>query len=345
MPITMAVFGGDAFTAASMIRGIDKRTYIPQGLDSIIGFEPKPVGTDTVYIGQTNRTNGVIQTTLRGAPIEMRSRPTKNYRPIGIPRIAEGDQLFIHEFANLAPFEDETDEDLVAARIREIQEDLIGDVEMTEENMRLGSLNGVVLDKDGSTIVNYYTEFNITVPSVIDLGLDDDTKTIGELRASIGALIVIPLSQGLATNTIGKPAIRAVVGDDFWYKLTGHPAIEKVYEGQAAAQERLNDQTWETFNFAGVLWFHYRGTNPDAANQIAIPSNQAKIFPYRVPGMFQHIMGPCNEMEATLNQLGRRYYPVLERDKSEKKQWVQPEIYAYPLFVNSRPDLVLTAQV
>ena len=61
--------------------------------------------------------------------------------------------------------------------------------------------------------------------------------------------------------------------------------------------------------------------------------------------MFQHIMGPCNEMEATLNQLGRRYYPVLERDKSEKKQWVQPEIYAYPLFVNSRPDLVLTAQV
>ena len=46
-----------------------------------------------------------------------------------------------------------------------------------------------------------------------------------------------------------------------------------------------------------------------------------------------------------LTQPGRRYYPFLEKDKSEKQQWVQSMIYSYPLFVNARPDLVLTGTI
>jgi len=69
------------------------------------------------------------------------------------------------------------------------------------------------------------------------------------------------------------------------------------------------------------------------------------VFPVGVPGMWQHVMGPMNESVPLMNQPGRRYYPFLEKDKSDKMQWVQPEIYSYPLFVNARPDLVLTATV
>ena len=67
----------------------------------------------------------------------------------GRPRDAEAHRQIAFR-GQLLPGFHRADEDLVAARIREIQEDLIGDVEMTEENMRLGSLNGVVLDKDGT---------------------------------------------------------------------------------------------------------------------------------------------------------------------------------------------------
>lgn len=342
MPISMAVFGDDAFEQASMIRGIEKRTYIPQGLDAIIGFEPRPVTTDTVYIGQKNRQHGVIQTSLRGAPIEMRSRPTKDYRPIAIPRIAEGDQLFAHELANMAPWEDEDDVDMVLARIAEMQEDLIHDVEFTEEHMRLGALNGTVLDKDGSTIVNYFTEFGITPASDIDLTLDNASMTLGTLREKIGTLVTVPLTRAAQTGMGGNMQFRAVCGDDFWYKLTGHPAVEAVYAGYAAAQERLDDQTWSFFDFAGVRWYHYRGS--DDGSTIAVASSKAKVFPYRLPGMFQHIMGPANEFLNLLNQRGRRYVPFMVRDK-DRDQWVQPEIYAYPLFVNSRPDLVATVTV
>lgn len=342
--VSMAVFGGDAFNGAAMIRGIEKRTYIPQGLDEIIGFEPRPVDKDVVYIGQKNRLNGLIQSTLRGAPIEMRTRPDKDYRPIRIPRIAEGDQLYAHEMADMIPFDGETDEEMIATRIAEMQEDLIGDVEMTEEHMRLGALNGIILDADGSEIVNYYDEFNIAVPSAVDLALDDAAMTIGELRAKIGNLLTIPITRAAKTGMMGRVQMRAVCGDAFWYALTGHPAVAKTYEGYAAAAALRDDQTWSSFVFAGVTWYHYRGSDDNSA--IAIGANEAKVFPFGLPGMFQHVMGPFQEsLAAEYRGRGRRYFPFLEMDKSEKQQWVQPEIYCYPLFVNARPDLVLTTTI
>lgn len=338
--VSMAVFGGDAFTQAAMIRGIEKRTYVPTGLDSIMGFTPSPVNTDVVYIGQKARTNGVIQTTLRGAPIEMRTKPDRNYRPILIPRIAEGEQLYAHEIANLQPFDGETAEDVAATRIAEMQEDLIADVEITEERMRLGALNGTVLDKDGSTIVNYYTEFGLVAPSAVSLGLTDASATIGQIQEKIGLSVVKPIITGAGLGSAQGISIRAIAGDGLWYALTGHPAIEKTYQNYAAAASLREDRLWDTFRFAGVDWYHYRGT--DDGSTIAIGTNEAKVFPYGLRGMFQHVMGAANEFLNLIGQRGRRYVPFLEKDKSEKYQWVQPEIYAYPLFVNARPDLVLT---
>lgn len=340
--VSMAVFGGDAFIQAEMIAGIEKRPYIPNGLDEIIGFEPKPVSSDIVYIGQKQRLNGVIRSTLRGAPIEMRTRPGKDYRPIKIPRIAEGDQLFAHELANMTPWEGETEEDLVAMTIREMQEDLIGDVELTEERMRLGALNGIVLDKDNSELVNYFTEFGIAVPLAVDLTLDNPAMTIGELNEKIGTLLVKPITQGIGSGNAGRVQIRAIAGDGFWYKLVGHPSVAATYMNYVGAASLREDRLWDTYEIGGVLWFHYRGTDDNST--IAIGSNQSRVFPYRVSGMFQHIMGPANEFLELLNQRGRRYVPFLVRDL-QRNHWVQPEIYSYPLFVNSRPDLVLTATI
>lgn len=342
MPISMAVFDGDPFTQASMIRGIEKRPYIPNGLDAVIGFEPVSVSSRQVYIGQKNYTPGIIQTTLRGAPLEAVTRPTLNYRPIGIPRVGALDQLFAHEIADLLPLEDESDEDIVAARIAEMWETLIDSLSLTEENMRLGALNGSVLDKDGTTIVNYHTEFGVAVPAAVDLTLDDPAMTIGALIEKIGSLLTIPISRASATGSGAGVRMRALCGDTFWFKLIGHPAVTATYANYAAAAALREMKVWESFTFGNVEWFHYRGT--DDGTSISINTNQAKVFPYGLRGMFQHIMGPADEFLDGQRRRGVRYTPILVRD-IHRNQWVQPEIYAYPLFVNARPDLVLTATV
>lgn len=342
MAINMAVFDGDAFTQAAMIEAIDTRPYKPNMLDRIIQFKPVRVNTDTVYLGSTQGRISLIRTTLRGAPIEMGERRTKNMRPFQIPRVAKGNQLFAHELANLVPWAGETEVDTVARRIDEMQTDLIDDVELTEENMRLGALGGIVYDADASVLHDYYAEFGISVPSDVDLTLDNANMTVGELREKIATLLVIPIARASGAGNSPRFRINAVCGDNFWFKLTGHPAVEKTYLNQAAAAELREEQLWDNFVFAGVTWWHYRGT--DDGSTIAISTNKAKVFPVGVKGMFQHIMGPCNEMFETMNQDGRRYYPLIVRDK-DRDQWVQPEIYAYPMFFNGRPDLVLTATV
>lgn len=343
MPINMAVFNGDPFTQAAMIRAINKRPYIPQMLDQIIGFEPVRVSTDSVYLGSTQGRVNLIRSSLRGAPIEMQTPESKNLRPFKIPRFAKGDKLYAHEMANLTPWDGETEEDTAARRIDNMQTRLLNDLELTEEYLRLGALGGIVYDADGSVLVNFYTEFGISVPSDIDLNLDDQTQSIGALREKIGTLIVIPIAQASGNGNNPRFRINAICGDGFWFALTGHKSLEATYLNQAAAAELRQERIWESFNFAGVTWWHYRGT--DDGSTIAVSTNKAKVFPVGVPGMFQHVMGPCNETFETMNQDGQRYYAFLEKDQSEKFQWVQPEVYAYPFFFNGRPDLVLQATV
>jgi hypothetical protein len=343
MAISMAVFGGDAFSQAAMIRGLARRPYVPNQLDAIIGFEPTPVTTDTVYVVSRKYYVNLVRTTLRGAPIEMATPDDKDARPLRIPRIAKGDKLMAHELANISPMEDETETDRAAAEVAKKQNKLIADVEATFEFQRMGSLNGLILDTDGSTLVNFFTEFGITPPADIDLQLDDPNMTVGDLRQRVATLIVMPIARASGAGNDPRFKVKALCGDAFWFAVTGHPALEKTYLNQVAAAELRGEKLWDQFEFAGVTFVHYRGT--DDGSTISIPSNKARFFPVGVPGMWQHVMGPMNESIDLLNQPGRRYFPFLEVDPSKKNQWVQPEIYSYPLFVNARPDLVVTGTI
>jgi hypothetical protein len=309
----------------------------------VIGFEPVRATTDTVYVISRQKYVNLIRSTLRGAPIEMAQPDDKNARPLKIPRFAKGDKLFAHELANIMPLEDETETDRAAAEVAKKQEKLIADAEATMEYQRLGALKGILLDTDASTLVNFWTEFGITPPSDIDLTLDNAALTIGQIRTAIQTNVTIPIARASGAGNDPRFRIRAICGDTFWNTLISHPAIEATYMNYVAAAELRGEKLWGSFSFAGIDWFHYRGT--DDGTTISISTNKAHVFPVGVPGMWQHVMGPMNESLPLINQPGRRYYPFLEKDKSEKQQWVQPEIYVYPLFVNARPDLVLTVTV
>jgi len=341
--ITFDVFNNDAFSVTSMIRSIDKKPYKPTGLDALLGFEPVPVSTDTVFVEFKQGQLNLIRTTLRGAPIEMGKPDTKNIRPFRLPRLAKGDQIFAHQLANLRPYDGEGDVETVARMLDRMQNQLIDDLEYTEEYHRLGALFGIVYEPDGTTeIFNFWTEFGVSPPSAIDLDLDNASPSPGKLRRDINSLIVRPIARASQAGNNPRFRVRALCGDAFFDRLTTHPDVEKTYLNWAAAEALRNNSIWEPFPFGGVDWINYRGA--DDGTTLSVPTNEARVFPTGVPGMFQHVMGPNNEQFETMNQMGRRYYPLVVRDK-DRDQWVQPEIYAYPGFLNTRPDLILKAQI
>lgn len=332
--ITLDIFNNDAFAVTTMLDPVNKMPYQPSFLEQF--FTPEPVSTDTVGVGLRQGQLTLIPTTQRGAPIEVAEPETRNVRPFLIPRVAKGDKLRAHEIADVTPMEGQSELESVQAILARKQQGLVQDCEYTFEHMRLGAIQGKVVDADGSTVLtNYWTEWGIAEPSEIDVGLDNASVDPG---ATIRAQIVRPLIRAAGAS----PATRIIglAGDAFYDALIGHGEVRKTYLNWQAASDLRNQSPFETFRYGGVDWINYRGS--DDNSEIAIDTDDAVIFPTNVPRMFRHVMGPFNEVLNMRGQPGRRVYPLIVRDK-DRDMWVQPEIYSYPLMLNTRPDLILRA--
>jgi hypothetical protein len=333
------IFNNDAFAVTTMIDPVEKMPTIPGFLGSLGMFRAEPVDTDTVAIGYSEGTVSLIRTTLRAAPIEVAAPETKNIRDFRIPRIAKGDKIFAHELRNIVNLPGDVQLDRVATMLARKQQRLKQDVEYTKEFHMLGAVQGLLLDADGSTLVDFYDEWDIAAPSEIDMDLP--TLTDGALRERIRDSISRPLQRAVGTGApVGR--IIGLAGDDFFDALVKNPEVRDTYKGwQAAAELRGNaDKPFDTFTYGNVEWINFQGSDN---SDIRIDPLDAVIFPTGVPGMFRHVMGPGESLEL-VGQEGRDVYPLIVRDV-QRDMWVQPEIYAYPLMLNTRPDLVLRATV
>ena len=337
--ITMDIFNNDAFSVTTMLEPVNKIPTQPGFLGSLGIFQSEPVSTNTVAVGMSQGRLALIRTSLRAAPIEVAEPDAKDVRNFTIPRIAKGDKLRAHELADVRPDIGQTEVEAVATIVGRKQERLRQDVEYTWEFHRLGALQGLLLDANGDVLVDYYDEWDLAAPTEIDMDLT--TLTDGNLRERIRDQISRPLARGAQTGgDVGR--IIGLAGDDFFDALIKNPEVRATYLGwQAAADLRGNsDRPFDTFKYGNVEWINFQGSDN---SDIRIASDDAVIFPTGVRGMFQHVKGPGETFE-TVNRMGRDVYPLIVRDR-DRDMWVQPEIYSYPLMLNTRPDLVLRATI
>lgn len=337
--ITLDIFNNDAFSVTTLLPQVNKMPFQPGFLGSLGIFDEQPVATDTIGVGMLQGRLALIQTTLRGAPIEAAEPDAKNVRPFILHRLAKGDKIRAAELANVVPNEGETEVETVEMVLARRQQRLVQDVEYTFEHMRLGAVRGKIMDADGTTeLTNYWTEWGISEPADIDLNLDAGSPVLGALGTQIRSTIVRPLIRAAG----GAPTTRLVglAGDAFWDALIGHAEVRTTYYNWQAAESLRTQSPFETYRYGGVDWINYRGSDDNST--IAIDTDKAVVFPTGVPGMFQHVMGPGETFE-TVNRMGQRVYPLIVRDK-DRDMWVQPEIYSYPLMLNTRPDLVLNVK-
>lgn len=335
--ITLDVFNNDAFSVTTMLDPVNLMPTVPDFLGSLGLFETESVSTDTVGIGRRETDLNLIQTSQRGAPIDILDPEDKNYRPFKIPRLAKGSKIRASELANVIPGPDSNEVETAMARLARDQQRLKQDVTYTDEFHMLGAIQGVLLDADGSIIVDYYDEWDIPVPDDIEV---DFTLDGGELAGLFREQIVRAL---IRASKAGK-AVRRVVGlagDEYWDKLLRNPEVRETYLHWQAAAELRNQGPFETFRWGNVDWINYQGSDDNST--IAVDVDEAVILPVGVPGMFRKILGPGETLE-TVNRMGRDVYPLIVWDR-DRNMWIQPEIYAYHLHLNTRPDLILRATI
>lgn len=337
--LTMNIFNDDAFSATSMLTAVNKVGYTPGLLGSLPGlFIPTPVRTEAIWIEEQTDGPALIQTSPRGAPPNRVQGIRREARPFKTKRLAEASRITASELAGIRAFGSETELKQLMAEIASRQQKMKNNMDLTFENWRLGCVQGIVLDADGSTIIDWASELGQTIPAEVDFDLDNASPVAGILRKRCTTAI---RTMTRALKGLGGNAVRfmALCGDDFWDDLIAHPEVRATYLNYQAAASLRDPVAWETFVFGGITWINYRGT--DDGSTVAIGTDKAKFFPVGA-GIFQWAMAP-GESFAELNQPGQEFSSMIVRDK-DRDQWADIEMYAYPLPVCTMPSALYRAR-
>lgn len=333
---SLDIFNSDVFGLTSLSLAVEKVPYQPMLLGEMGIFTPKPITTLNFGIESRQGVLTLIPNSERGAPPSQAGSIRRVVRDFRTGRLIKDDQIHSHEIIGVRSFGTESEMQTVMEMVAQRQLALRNDLELTLENQRLGAVQGVVIDADGSTtIIDWYAAFGLSVPSEIAFTNSAVTTALGMIPF-LNANVVRPMRRSVGAANFG--AINALCGDNFFDWLTSHADVKATYLNWQAAADLRQSRAFESFSFGGINWINYRGTDDNST--VAIGTSKVRFFTSGVPGLFQHIMSPAESMDA-VGTLGRPTYSQILNDPTGRNAFVTLEVAAYPAMVCSRPESLL----
>lgn len=334
------IFNQDAFGSVTMTPALDRVPYVPNLLGGELNvFETEPSPTTVVAVEKRQGRLSLVPVSQRGAPLPQSKQDPRDMRNFSTVRVAKGDRLNTSELQNIRAFGSTTELENVQAEVIRRQVKLRRDVELTHEHMRLGAVQGLLLDADGSIIYNFFTEWGIAAPAEVDFDLDNAAPAVGVLRKKCASVVraMVKASYGLITP---QSRIIGLCGDAFFDDLINHPHVQKTYENWEAAQALRDAPIWSLFRFGGIDWLNYRGT--DDGSTVAIGTDKVKFFPANSPGAFLRVNGP-GEGDEWVNRPGQDIYSLIVPDR-DRGFFTDIEVYTYPLYLPTLPGTLYSGK-
>jgi hypothetical protein len=337
------IFSSNSFQATEIQQAVGNIVYIPETISTLGIFEVEPLRTTTVGIYKKNEGLALVPFTPRGAPETLPERDARSLVQLEIPRNAQRDRINSHELQNIVnefmPFdtalmnaEDEVDNRLAK---------LMRKMEITRAYQQLGALQGLLLDADASVYMNFYTQFGISQPApiVFDFTNAFNTTTEGALRTYIANNVVRPMMRQLNSRKTANTRIMAFCGDTFFDKFIATSEVRKTYLNYAAASDLRESKVWQQFDYGGVTWVNFQGTDDNTT--IAIPTNGVIFFPVGATDVFKEYRAPGEGWDQ-VNQLAQQFYAAVSPDyRPNMMQWVDLYLFNYTLFACIGPDVLL----
>ena len=340
MALVTDIFRQNAWGAIEFQEDIVARVdHRPQLLGQLGIFEPIYSRSRTIAIADSNRTLTLIPTSADGSAPEELVPPGAKVRPFNTSRLAKGSTIMAAEMAGVLalPFDVQTKE--IAQEVSDRTGYILDDMELTWENMRLGAIQGRVIDADGVTVlIDWYAEWGIAEPAEIDFELDDPATDVRKKCRDVKR------AMQKAAKGVWTPSTRvgALVGDSFFDLLVNHPQIKETKLGTEKAALLENIEGYSAIEIEGITFINYRGT--DDGSTLAIATTKARFFPIGARGAFKVGFGPANEFKPYLNRRAEEYVGLVLADTSGRESWDRVELYSYPIMIATRPEMLLRAK-
>lgn len=329
------VFASDAFGVVSLTRAIQAVPYQPQLLGQLGVFDPQPIATDTAAIEKLGNTLGLVQTSPRGSPPSRIAEDKRTIRNVATVRLATSERIYASQVNGVRAFGQENAVETMQSYAMRRMARLRANIELTLENLRMGAIKGVVLDADGSTLIDWFSFWGISAPSDVSFALTTSTTDVLGICETV--------VQTMQANSDGAflPSTRVfgLCGNAFWKALRSHPNVQKWYLNRSRADEYLDNTNIRVFEFGGITWINYRGTD-DGTTLAGIATDEARFIPVGAQDCFQMAHSPMAESEFFVNTLGLPIYALQVPDR-DRGFFTDLEVYSYPLPIVTRPKMLI----
>lgn len=337
MPM-LDVFNNNAFSMVEMTTAINQQPFLPTFLGDLKLFNERPIRTTDAAVEERNGTLTLVQTSVRGAPPAEGKADKRGLRFFPTVRLAKGSTITSSEVQNVREMGRESDLqvaiNVIGERVKKLQDEMA----LTHENMRLGAVQGIVYDADGSVLYNWFNEWNVTPPTELNWNLDATDPTPGAIRQQCNVTTRAVMRVLGSMWLPGQSYLMGLCGDNFYDALTQHSEVRETYRGTDQAPAlRDGNLAFEAIQYGGIVWVNYRGT--DDAATVAVHPDKVKFVPVACNGLFEVAWAP-SESVFYANTPGQSLYALLLID-GERNAWVRPELYSYPLFYCTRPAALL----
>lgn len=332
------VFNSDAFGMHTLTATFNKIPHQPMRLGQLGLFQEAGIRTTSIDVENQDGRLSLIQTSPRGSgapdPLISNKRTMRTFRAYHLERDSK---VYADEVQNVRAFGSETELQAVQAIVNERLAELRPMHEVTLEYHRINALQGILLDADGSTLLNLFTEFGVS-QQTLDIALGTGTT---DVRGRIVA------AKRLAEDELGGQVItgwRGLCSSGWFDDFVKHATVTEAYKYQEG-QMLQKDLRTSGFRFADVEWEEYRGsvTKPDSVGggtAAFIPANTAWLVPVTSPSIFIARFAPA-DYEETVNTLGLPLYAKQVADPTGLNKYRLINTQSNPICLCLRPRAVI----
>jgi hypothetical protein len=333
------IFNQDAFKVTTMAQGMRDIKYVPGFIGSAGLFRTTSIDTlDMAIEKDADQNIFIVGSSPRGGVGQTFGKNRRTMRKLPVPHFQVDDAIYADEVQSVRAFGETVATERLVDRISRRGGEVSQSFALTEEYHRLKVITtGQMLDKDGSLLFDYFTEFGEVAPTEIAFDLDNAAPARGALRKATGAVV---RAMGVALDGIPFNGILAICGDAFWDSLVTHSEVEKTYLNWQAAQELRGNIVsttqagiWGAMTLFDIKWVNYRG-----GQSVGVDTDKVYFIPLGTPDLFRTVYAPADYIE-TVNTLGQRLYAKVYRMQNDKG--MNMEFQSNVIHYCTRPKVIL----
>lgn len=288
-------------------------------------------GTTPSFDVEFYKESGIlVPTTEWGGVAPKNSSGKRSAKSFKIPHMPLEDIVRASDVMGVRAF-GKTTAETVQGKVLDKLQQMKNKIDMTLAFRRSKAKQGLIVDADGTTILNYFTEFGVQQTEIdFDLGTAS-TNVTAKCQDVIDAI----------EDALGQEvylAIEVEVDRMFYDALTAHKSVREVFLNWSAAEEKLGRSNKSGFEFGGLKFIVNRQKAPtgtDGALEPLIESKTGTAYPKGTQDVFVTALAPADFKE-TVNTEALPFYAKIEETKYARGDEIHVQANHLPIVLKPK---------